>query len=201
MKNKRYVSIGRVLCVIVFCFTLSATADEATTILIFPFQVNSQGGHAFLQPAVMDMLYTRLADENRMIILEDTATSSGATEQNAILTGIQKKAHFAVIGNLEFSADTVSTHARFLDVVSKKTLVAFSRFDNNPGMLIEHIDLFTSRIKEDVFGQLPSNPPIPLSVPDQEDVYIHPERMNIPENTPAPPLKKRELPEPVVSDR
>jgi hypothetical protein len=201
MKKKQFVSIGLVFWTCIFCSTLRISADEPITILIFPFQINSQGDHSFLQPAVMDMLYTRLADKNRMIIIEDTSTSSATIEQNAILTGIQQKAHFAVIGHLEFTADTVNTDARFLDIASQKPLVVFSRFGYSQDALIEHIDLFSTRIKEEVFGQVPSNPPNPFSVSNQEDVYIHPEKLNIPENTPAPPLKKRKLPEPVVPDR
>ena len=62
------------------------------------------------------------------------------------------RATYLLYGSLTLFGETVSTDARFVDVTQQKALVVFSQTGSKHGDIIEHIDLFSDQVKQEVFG-------------------------------------------------
>ena len=162
--------------IISFCLliTLVAPAPVAAQdraagparVLIIPFDINAQQQFDFLREGTYDMLSTRMAIEGKTVLVdrreleEQLATGTEQTEQideaQALRIASELQATYLLVGSLTLFGDTVSTDARFIDVGKQKSLVVFSQTGSKHGDIIDHLDLFSDRVKQQVFGMQPT---------------------------------------------
>ena len=180
-----------ILTIIFFSFGVvgSSPAADPVQVLILPFTINSDKDLSFLRKGVADMLSSRLALKDQIVVI-DKADPALSQEQipeeinadTALALGERTQSNYVLFGSLTVFGNTISTDARFFDVSQKQPVLTFSELGNTHGEVISHINLLASRIKEEVFGQkaIASQPvPSQSTVTKQSEDYSrkHPEKM------------------------
>lgn len=167
----------------------SASAAEPARVLILPFGINADKDLAYLKKGVADMLASRLALKDRVVIVRSTDSSLMAAEipepidaATAAALGAQSRADYVLFGSLTVLGDNVSTDARFFDVRQNQAVLNFSEVGNTQGEIISHVNLLAVRIKEEVFGRktIAARPPPQQSTATQESGPVsrqHPEKL------------------------
>ena len=132
------------------------SADKISKILILPFNIHSEKDLTFLQKGIGEMLSTRLAFENKVMIVgkEEAGIVPGKTdEKTALAAGEKTGADYVLFGSLTVFGESISTDAKFYDVQKKSQLVVINEFGSSQGDVIYHINVFAARINETVFGR------------------------------------------------
>ena len=155
----------------IMCFALAAPgvmpsrarAAEPARVLIIPFDVNAQQRFDFLSEGTYDMLSTRMAIADKTVLVdrreleEQLVTITGPIDEaQALRIASELQATYLLYGSLTLFGDTVSTDARFIDVGLQKSLVVFSQTGSDHGDIIDHLDLFSDQVKQQVFGLQPT---------------------------------------------
>ena len=152
----------------------ASQAEKSVTVLVFPFSIHAADDQAFLKQAVMDMLYTRLSEKDRTIVLE----MDPATEKQALEIGRNKNADYILMGSLTLLGESVSTDARLIRTADQKSLMIFDRSGQGQGAVIEHVDALTAQINQDILGpEQPAASPAAPTIPESQ-------RVQPPSNTP-----------------
>ncbi len=165
----------------------SSIAQNTNTILILPFDVQADAEYTFLEPAVVDMLFTRLSAPGRTILVVEPKATLGLsraesmTVADPIQSAQEKGADYVVTGRITLQNDTISTDAEFIGIGEQRTLVTFSQKGAQPGDIITQIDNFTSKVNADIFSPATSigEQTPQADVPD--DIHQHPEKIAIPD--------------------
>lgn len=132
------------------------SADKISKILILPFNIHSEKDLTFLQKGIGEMLSTRLAFENKVVIVgkEEAGIIPGKTDEiTALAAGEKTGADYVLFGSLTVFGESISTDAKFYDVQKKSQLVVINEFGSSQGDVIYHINVFAARINETVFGR------------------------------------------------
>lgn len=132
------------------------SADKISKVLILPFNIHSEKDLSFLQRGIGEMLSTRLAFENKVMIIgkEEAGTATGKTdEKTALAAGEKTGADYVLFGSLTVFGESISTDAKFYDVQKKSQLVVINEFGSSQGDVIYHINVFAAKINETVFGR------------------------------------------------
>jgi len=201
------MKFSRLSLLIVFCLIISpqpSHAQNTSTILILPFDVQAEAKYDFLKPAIADMLFTRLSAPGRTLVVEKREEQSGMTQAetinlaDAIQMGQQRGANYIVTGSIILQDDTISTNADFIGIDERRALIVFSQKGEAPGDIITQIDNFTAKVNGDILnpGASIDDQTSQSAVPD--DIHQHPEKMAIPE---VPPDKEADNKPPQVKMR
>ncbi len=183
----------------VFCISALAAAPciaaSNPSILIFPFEVETQGDLAFLQKGVFDILQSRVAAgggievipyEKFKTMLEGIRDS--LKDQDALSIGTRLKAGHVLIGKIRVQGNTSLTDARLLDVSTGRPALTFSRKGNTPEDVFGHIQTLASEIRTTLSGET-SQPTVapkaaepsaskPVAKDSSDDLqYQHPEKL------------------------
>jgi len=132
------------------------SADKISKVLILPFNIHSEKDLSFLQRGIGEMLSTRLAFNNKVMIIgkEEAGITAGKTDEKAALAAGEKTgADYVLFGNLTVFGESISTDAKFYDVKMKSPLVVINEFGSSQGDVIYHINVFAAKINETVFGR------------------------------------------------
>ena len=132
------------------------SAEKISKVLILPFNIHSEKDLTFLQKGIGEMLSTRLAFENRVMIVgkEEAGIVPGKTDEKiALAAGEKTGADYVLFGSLTVFGDSISTDAKFYDVQKKSRLVVINEFGSSQGDVIYHINVFAAKINETVFGR------------------------------------------------
>jgi hypothetical protein len=158
-------------------------------VLILPFTINSDKDLSFLRKGVADMLSSRLALKDQIVVIDQTDPALSQEQipeeinaDTALALGERTQSNYVLFGSLTVFGNTISTDARFFDVRQKQPVLTFSELGNTHGEVISHINLLAGRIKEEVFGQktIASQPaPRQSTAPKESEDYSrkHPEKM------------------------
>ena len=168
----------------------STFAAEPARVLVLPFSINADKDLAYLKKGVADMLASRLALKDKVVVIRSTDSSLTAAEipepidaTIAAALGAKSRADYVLFGSLTVLGDNVSTDARFFNVEQKQTVLNFSEVGNTQGEIISHVNLLAVRIKEEVFGRktIAARPTPQQSTETQEDDTAasrrHPEKL------------------------
>ena len=158
LKTKRTMSLIAMVAMVLFA-TSAIGAGAPQRILILPFNIHAEKDLTFLQKGILDMLSTRLtlAGKSECIPKEDARHAIDSMpkpigENAAILLGASLGANYVVLGSLTVFGTSISTDARFLDVVQQKPVVTFNQFGRDNGDVIAHVNQFAGQVGEAVFG-------------------------------------------------
>ncbi len=75
------------------------------------------------------------------------------TDAAAVGLAQQLRADYVVVGSLMMMGETISTDVRMVDVGQGKPVAAVNQVGKTQGAVIEHIDLFCTRVNEAVLGR------------------------------------------------
>jgi hypothetical protein len=139
-------------------------------VLVLPFTIHADKDLAYLRKGVADMLASRLALKDKVVVVGST-DSSLKTEQipetimaeTALALGAKSRSDYVLFGSLTVFGNNISTDASFFDVHQKQPLLTFSEVGNAQGEVISHINLLAVRIKEEVFGRKTRSTPPPVA--------------------------------------
>ena len=135
------------------------------------------------------MLSSRLAVKDQVVVIDKTDPALNQEQipeevnaATALALGERTQSNYVLFGSLTVFGNTISTDARFFDVIQKQPVLTFSELGNTQGEVISHINLLAGRIKEEVFGQktIASQPaPRQSTVPKESEDFSrkHPEKM------------------------
>ncbi|MBU2622492.1 MAG: VCBS repeat-containing protein, partial [Proteobacteria bacterium] len=129
---------------------------KISKVLILPFNIHSEKDLSFLQRGIGEMLSTRIAFENKVMIVgkEEAGIAAGKTdEKTALAAGEKAGADYVLFGSLTVFGESISTDAKFYDVQNKSRLVVINEFGSSQGDVIYHINVFAAKINETVFGR------------------------------------------------
>jgi hypothetical protein len=189
MIKKKTVSIFTIISLLVFVLTGSASAAEPARVLVLPFTIHADKDLAYLKKGVADMLASRLALKDKVVVINRTDSSLTTAEipepinaAAAVALGAKSRSDYVLFGSLTVLGNSVSTDASFFDVHQKQAVLNFSEVGSTQGDIISHINLLAVRIKEEVFGRksLASRPPPKQSTAKQETGSVsrkHPEKL------------------------
>lgn len=158
LKIKRSMTFIAMVAIILLTSTALA-ADALQRVLILPFNIHAEQDLTFLENGILDMLSTRLTLAGKTITIpkEDARHAienmpKPIGENAAILLGASLGANYVVLGSLTVFGTSISTDARFIDVVEQKPVVTFNQFGRDPGDVIAHVNQFAGQVGQDVFG-------------------------------------------------
>jgi TolB-like protein len=182
-----------VLFPIIICLSFvlisNGSAAEPAKVLILPFTIHSDKDLSFLQKGVEDMLATRLALKDQVVVIEGSALvlepekiPEEIDADAAVKLAEDSQADYVLFGSLTVLGDTISTDAKFFDVNQKQPVLTFSELGDTTGQVISHINLLAGRIKEEAFGRktLSSQPAPPQKTQTTESGSFgreHPEKL------------------------
>jgi len=180
-----------IITIIFFSFGVvgNIAAADPVQVLILPFTINSDKDLSFLRKGVADMLSSRLALKDQIVVIDQTDPALSQDQipeeintDTALALGERTQSNFVLFGSLTVFGNTISTDARFFDVRQKQPVLTFSELGNTQGEVISHINLLAGRIKEEVFGQktIASKPtPRQSTASKESEDYSrkHPEKM------------------------
>ncbi len=180
-----------IITIIFFSFGVvcNIAAADPVKVLILPFTINSDKDLSFLRKGVADMLSSRLALKDKIVVIDKTDPALNQEQipeevnaDTALALGERTQSNYVLFGSLTVFGSTISTDARFFDVRQKQPVLTFSELGNTQGEVISHINLLAGRIKEEVFGQktIASQPaPRQSTVPKENEDFSrkHPEKM------------------------
>jgi TolB-like protein len=159
-----------------FMLIWTAFAAEPQSVLILPFAINADKDLAYLKKGAADMLASRLAAMDKVIVIPATDPGLKSAQipealnaQTALALGAKARADYVLFGSLTVLGDHVSTDARLFDVRQKQAVLTFSELGNSQGEVISHIDLLAARIKEEVFGEKRPAPRKPTPPPQSRE--------------------------------
>ena len=187
--KKKTAFIFSIIILLVLVSIGSVSAAEPARVLILPFNIHADKDLAYLKKGVADMLASRLALKDKVVVV-DSADSSLETEEipatidaaAALALGAKSASDYVLFGSLTVFGNSISTDASFFDMHQKQPLLTFSEVGKAQGEVISHINLLAARIKEEVFGRKAraAPPPAAPSTPKPESgstSRMHPEKL------------------------
>jgi TolB-like protein len=139
-------------------------------VLILPFNIHADKELAYLKKGVADMLASRLALKDKVVVVASTDSSLKTEEipetidaAAALSLGAKSGSDYVLFGSLTVLGNNVSTDASFFDIHQKQPLLTFSEVGKAQGEVISHINLLAVRIKEEVFGRKTRSTPPPVA--------------------------------------
>ena len=169
---------------IIFCTWPNSAAAAPAKVLILPLEIYAEKDLAFMQKGIEAMLATRLTREDKILPISKADVNqalqglTGPINQAAAVSlGTRLQADYVIFGSITVFGDNISTDARFFDVFQKKPLITFNQSGQSTGDVIAHINLFTQRIIEQVFGLKIDAAPAPKAQGNQAELSKHPEKL------------------------
>ncbi len=163
--KKRFIALSRSIAAFLLVaggamlLCAPCPAHAVTRVLVMPFAINAETDLAFLQKGIQDMLTTRLADKEKVVVI-DRATAEAAMAKSKAAPGDKDPlalaqglgADLLVTGSLTVFGESISTDARCIDLRTRAELVTLSEAGGK-GDVIQHVNRFASQINEKVFGR------------------------------------------------
>ncbi len=173
----------------------SAPAAEPARVLILPFNIHADKDLAFLRVGVADMLASRLAEKDKVVVIDRTDPDLKQEPipdpidiETALALGERSRSDYVLFGSLTVFGNSISTDAKFFDAHRNQLVLTFSEVGNSHGEVISHINLLATRIKEEVFGRktVAQQPTAPAPAPtaqstgtaeSESTTRMHPEKL------------------------
>ena len=162
-------------------------AAQLQRVAVVPFKINAEKDLSFLRDGIVDMLTSRLSQEDRVAVLSRDETAkvlenvqAPLNESKAREIGTRLKVDYVLFGSLTVFGNSVSIDAKMVDVAGKNPPLTF--FNQSQGMdpVISQINLFATDINAKIFGRdMPASRIYarPQTPPEQIDARTHPEKM------------------------
>ncbi|MEA2040135.1 MAG: FG-GAP-like repeat-containing protein [Thermodesulfobacteriota bacterium] len=146
--------------ILIFLQITTSLAEGPKKVAILPFNMNADRDLTFLQEGIMDMLSSRLAFKDEVVIIEKGKVKKmvrklgpAVNKEKAVEMGRALGADYVILGSLTVFGDSVSMDAVILDVAKSEELV--TAFDESKGMdaVIPTINQFAQDINNKIMGR------------------------------------------------
>ncbi len=161
MKRKQHsIFLITTLFILVFLQITTSLAEGPKKVAILPFNMNADRDLTFLQEGIMDMLSSRLAFKDEVVIIEKGSVKKmvkklgpAVNKEKSLEMGRALGADYIILGSLTVFGDSVSMDAAILDVAKSEELV--TAFDQSKGMdtVIPTINQFARDINDKIMGR------------------------------------------------
>ena len=131
---------------LVVTFSMAWADDQEKTILVTPFQINSEEPLDFLIKGIEKMIETRLTEPGRSTVIIAKDSQSGSSVA----------ADYLIEGTILVFGTHVSTDVKLLQADSGNVELSFNEMGTQKGDVIRHIDLFAENVRTRVLGLQPS---------------------------------------------
>ena len=190
MKTTKNPTVKLFLICLIFAVVVAgppSAAAEIQRVAVVPFKINAEKDLSFLRDGIVDMLTSRLSQEDRVAVLSRDETAkvlenvqTPLNESKAREIGTRLKVDYVLFGSLTVFGNSVSIDAKMVDVAGKNPPLTF--FNQSQGMdpVISQINLFATDINAKIFGRdMPASRIYarPQTPPEQIDARTHPEKM------------------------
>jgi TolB-like protein len=158
---------------VLVCFPASSE-ESVKKVAVLPFTMNSDRDLTFLQKGIMDMLNSRLAWKDKVMVMEYQTVKKKAAKfegpidkKTALKIGRELNADYVVMGSLTVFGQSVSIDARILEVSKGEELV--TAFNQSKGMddVIPTVNKFAQDINAKIMGRY-VRPPVYAMKPETE---------------------------------
>ena len=190
--NLRTYIVTIAALVVYLFFGVYGYAAEQKRVLILPFKIHSQKNLTYLQDGIRDMLFSRLAHEDKVLFIPEEDVQKAIknqglpqTERAAITLGKTLAADYVVLGSLTILGANISTDGKFIDIGKGKSVVNFNRLGTNSSAIIKHVDQFAAEIRHKAFNINALSHQQPFVPAATGDIHQHPEKLisqNAPKN-------------------
>ena len=152
--------ISTILFILIFVGALSHAAEAPKKVAILPFTMNADRDLSFLRKGIVDMLSSRLAWKEKVVVIEKEAVKKEVAKfpgpldkKKALMIGKALGADYVILGSLTVFGDSVSIDAKILDVAKSDELV--TAFDQSKGMdgVIPTVNQFANDINAKIMGK------------------------------------------------
>ena len=162
-------------------------AAEIQRVAVVPFKINAEKDLSFLRDGIVDMLTSRLSQEDRVAVLSRDETAkvlenvqAPLNESKAREIGTRLKVDYVLFGSLTVFGNSVSIDAKMVDVSGSKPPLTF--FNQSQGMdqVIPGINLFATDINAEIFGRAMPGSRVyaqPQTPQERTSVRSHPEKL------------------------
>ena len=167
----------------------AAAMAETVKVAIMPFQINSDKDYGFLQKGIVDMLSSRLAAPDEVVIIDPQTTEAAINsvegmsgDSLALLVGAKLQADFIIHGSITALGQNVSIDSKMLNVTGSQPPVTFFKQTQSMGEVIPQINLMATDIVSRVFRRSPPTasgpaPTAPQPTAGAPDIHTHPEKL------------------------
>ncbi|MBW1858884.1 MAG: VCBS repeat-containing protein [Deltaproteobacteria bacterium] len=159
-------------------------AEEPSRVVILPYEINADRDLSFISEGIVDMLSSRLAWEDKVVIVPEEETKQAIkdvslppTEEIARNLGTELQASHVLFGSATVFGKSVSLDSKVVDVLQMKPTLTFSNRAEGMDDLIPQVDLLADEINEKVFDRRPEGVQQPVQAPERPGIYAHPETL------------------------
>jgi len=159
-------------------------AEKPSRVVILPYEINAERDLSFISEGIVDMLSSRLAWENRVLVVPEEEIKGAIkdmslppSEEAARDLGIKLQASHVLFGSVTVFGKSVSLDSKVVDVYETTPTLTFSSQAAEMDDLIPKVDLLADEINEKVFGRQPERIEQPAQAPERPSIYAHPESL------------------------
>ena len=159
--KKAFVIALTICCALLYCCLLtSAQPVETYKVAILPFKINAAEDLTYLQEGILDMLTSRIAWEEKILVIEKELCrkayeryNGNIKEETARKIGSELGADYVLFGSITIFGNSASLDAKIVDPKEKKPTVTV--YDHSQGMdgIIPKINEFATNINDKIFGR------------------------------------------------
>jgi len=144
--------------------------SQPKKVAVVPFSVNSPQDLGFLQNGLFNMLFSRLSDPGKVVVMDretidkvitDARESIGIkgllNESNARIIGANMGVDYILFGSLTHFGESVSLDASMVDMTGEKQTLTFFEQSKNMGDVIPMVNTFAGNINLKVFNRSIAN--------------------------------------------
>jgi TolB-like protein len=160
-------------------------AQEATRILVVPFEVHAAGDLSYLQRGITDMLTSRLERNNKVVVI----SAKGTGDDDLAALARKTQADLVITGSVTILGDSVSTDAQVARAAAvDEPVLSFGQTGSQHADVIAHVNQLAATINERLLSRgtdqakQPAAPAPSAAVP----VPVGSQAVT-PPNVPAPP--------------
>jgi TolB-like protein len=181
--KKFIISISSLFVILSLCSSL--WAGEPTRVAIIPFNVYAPGDLSYLQDGIFDMLASRIAWEEKVVVLEKHAVkdiyqkyAGNLNEISAKKLGQELKVDYVLFGSLTVLGNSSSLDAKIVATDLNQPAMSVYTQTKSLDEVIPKVDEFAGDINAKIFGRTPVITRTAVVPPkEQTTVAAHPQRI------------------------
>jgi len=160
--KKIVVFIALIFLVIGARVSLRASEEGTVTVLVAPFQVQSQEPLDYLTQAVPHLLSSRLDAEEGIKTIDESVVAGAlkklkittVDEKNARTLGMETGADWVIIGTIVKIVDSITLDATLVGVSGDKPTLSESYQENTLKRLIDGVGVLAKRVSNKILGKV-----------------------------------------------
>jgi outer membrane protein insertion porin family len=160
--KKIVIFIAIIFLVIGAHVSLRASEERTVTVLVAPFQVQSQVPLDYVAQALPHLLSSRLDAEEGIKTIDESVVSGAlkklkittVDENNARTLGMETGADWVIIGTIIKIVDSITLDAKLVGISADKPTLSESYQENSLKRLIDGVGIFAKQVSNKILGKV-----------------------------------------------